>query len=94
MQNKDSKRPRWPILSKIGMGVGLITIIAGGLIPYWASPTKDDLHTVQIRGRGFTAFLTPDQHFWCEHLSTYGFSIMLITAIVSVVYVYVRYRRR
>jgi hypothetical protein len=93
MQNMNPKRPRWLTPVKLAMAVSLLTFIAGRLIPYWASPTKDALHSVEIRGRGFTAFLTPDQHLWCDRLSTYGFSMMIISGIVFVAFAFTLYRR-
>ena len=87
------KRPRWLIPVKLVMGVSLLAFIAGRLIPYWASPTRDALHTVQISGRGFAAFLTPNQYLWCDRLSTYGFSMMIISVIAFIACAFTLYRR-
>ena len=80
---------------KIAMGVSLVTCIVGCLIPYWGSPTKDGLHTIQVKTRHFTVFLTPDQYLWSRHLATYGFAMMCVSAVafVLVAFFYFRYRR-
>jgi hypothetical protein len=91
----NSRRPPWLTPMKIAMGVSLLTFIAGRIIPYWGSLTKDSLHTIQVRGRGFTVFLTPEQYLWSDRLSTYGFAMICVSAVafVLVAYFYFHFKR-
>ena len=94
MQDTNSKRPRWPIPLRVAWVVGLLNVMGGWLISYCSSPTEDALHTVRIKGRGFTAFLTPEQYFWYHNLYLYGEVIIFLSFLVSIAYIFVLYKRQ
>jgi hypothetical protein len=92
MHDAPSQFGRWPLTLRVAWVIGMLIFTAGWCIGrYCGSPTEDAAHSIRI-SRGSTHYLTPEQYFWFDYLTTGGLILAFFSVLAVIGYVVVYHK--